>query len=189
MNPTQERKLALFLLLIVLVINGVALSAELSMGAVNGTDNVSHWALLQGMVHTIETGGNPLDFWSGEGSFGAATMRTYQPLAHALVALLYFALGKTVPLMTVFLWVRYLAIVLLPLAFFIAAGDAGAAAHDRPRRRGPGSADLHQRSLRPGLQQLRFDGTRALSTIGGRDPAAARHRLRLSRACATAGRG
>ena len=91
------------------------------MGAVNGTDNISHWALLQGMVHTIETGGNPLDFWSGEGSFGAATMRTYQPLAHALVAMLYFALGKTVPLMTVFLWVRYLAIVLLPLAFFIAA--------------------------------------------------------------------
>ncbi len=121
MNPTQERKLALFLLLIVLVVNGVALSAELSMGAVNGTDNISHWALLQGMVHTVETGGNPLDFWSGEGSFGAATMRTYQPLAHALVALLYFALGKTVPLMTVFLWVRYLAMVLLPLGFFAAA--------------------------------------------------------------------
>jgi hypothetical protein len=121
MNPTQERKLALVLLSIVLVINGVALSAELSMGAVNGSDNVSHWALLQGMVHAVETGGNPLDFWSGEGSFGAPTMRTYQSLAHALVALLYFALGKTVPLMTVFLWVRYLAIVLLPLAFFIAA--------------------------------------------------------------------
>src|SRR5260370_16800672 len=118
MNPTQEREIALVLLLIVLVVNGGALSAELSMGAVNGTDNISHWALLQGMVHAMETGGNPLDFWSGEGSFGAATMRTYQPLAHALVALLYFALGKTVPLITVFLWLRYLAMLLLPLAFF-----------------------------------------------------------------------
>ena len=45
-------------------------------------------------------------------------MRTYQPLAHLLVAAVYFALGKSVSLLTVFLWVRFLAIVLLPAAFF-----------------------------------------------------------------------
>ena len=60
------------------------------MGAVNGTDNISHWALLQGMVRYYRTRGNPLDFWSPEGSFGSATMRTYQPLAHALVVLAIF---------------------------------------------------------------------------------------------------
>jgi hypothetical protein len=122
MNPRLERKLALWVLAGVLAVNAFALSAELSIGAVNGTDNISHWALIQGMVRAVETGGNPLDFWSPEGPSGAATMRTYQPLAHSLVVLAYFALGKTVPLITVFLWVRYLAVVLLPAAFFVAAG-------------------------------------------------------------------
>jgi hypothetical protein len=121
MSPSFERKLALFFLACVLVANATALSAELSVGAVTGTDNISHWALLQSMVKAVETGGNPLDFWSPEGSFGETPMRTYQPLAHALVALVYFALGKAVPLMTVFLWVRYLSVVLLPLGFYAAA--------------------------------------------------------------------
>jgi hypothetical protein len=48
-------------------------------------------------------------------------MRTYQPLAHALVALVYFALGKTVSLVTAFVWIRYLSVVLLPAGFFAAA--------------------------------------------------------------------
>jgi hypothetical protein len=121
MSPTFERKLALFFLACVLIANAAALSAELSVGAVTGTDNISHWALLQGMVKAAEAGANPLDFWSPEGSFGEAPMRTYQPLAHALVALVYFALGKSVPLMTVFLWVRYLSVVLLPVGFYAAA--------------------------------------------------------------------
>jgi hypothetical protein len=48
-------------------------------------------------------------------------LRTYQPLAHAVVALVYFALGKSVALMKVFVWVRFLSVVLLPLSFFAAA--------------------------------------------------------------------
>ena len=104
-----------------LVANAVALSAELRVGQVTGNDNVSHLSLLKGMVRAIENGENPLDFWSPEVSFGSAPMRTYQPLSHALVALVYFALGKTVSLVTVFLWIRYLAVVLLPAGFFAAA--------------------------------------------------------------------
>ena len=48
-------------------------------------------------------------------------MRTYQPLAHGLAAFVYFGLGKSVSLMTVFLWVRYLSVVLLPLGFYACA--------------------------------------------------------------------
>ena len=121
MKVFSEQRLALMALLVVLAVNAYALSAELSIGGVTGSDNISHWSLIQGMARAAETGGNPLDFWSPEESYGAATMRTYQPLAHALVVLLYFALGKTLPLITVFLWVRYLAIVLLPAGFFVAA--------------------------------------------------------------------
>jgi hypothetical protein len=35
---------------------------------------------------------------------------------------LYFLMGKTVSLLTVFLWVKYLAIVLLPVSFSYAGG-------------------------------------------------------------------
>ncbi len=105
----------------VLVINAIALSAELRVGRITGNDNVSHLALVKGMVRAVENGQNPLDFWSPEVSFGSAPIRTYQPLAHALVVLAYFGLGKSVSLLTVFVWVRYLSIVLLPAGFFAAA--------------------------------------------------------------------
>ncbi len=91
------------------------------MAAITGNDNVSHLALVKGMVRAVENGQNPLDFWSPEVSFGSAPIRTYQPLAHALVVLVYFGLGKSVSLLTVFVWVRYLSIVLLPAGFFAAA--------------------------------------------------------------------
>ena len=99
----------------------MALSAELRVGRATGNDNVSHLSLLKGMVRAIENDENPLDFWSPEVSFGSAPVRTYQPLAHALVALVYFVLGKTVSLVTVFVWIRYLSVVLLPAGFFAAA--------------------------------------------------------------------
>ena len=118
---TGERRFAWALLCVVLVVNAIALSAELRVGRITGNDNVSHLALVKGMARAVENGENPLDFWSPEVSFGSAPIRTYQPLAHALVVLVYFALGKTVSLLTVFVWIRYLSIVLLPGAFFAAA--------------------------------------------------------------------
>src|SRR5579871_270261 len=121
MTPAHQRKLALCILVCVVALNAIGLSAELSVGAVNGSDNIAHWTLLQEMVRAAGNGDNPLDFWSPEASFGAPTVRTYQPLAHALVALTYFVFGKSVSLMTVFLWIRYLAVVLLPVGFFAAA--------------------------------------------------------------------
>ena len=93
---TGERRFAWALLCVVLVVNAIALSAELRVGRITGNDNVSHLALVKGMARAVENGANPLDFWSPEASFGSAPIRTYQPLAHALVVLVYFALGKTV---------------------------------------------------------------------------------------------
>src|SRR5262249_31377095 len=42
------------------------------------------------------------------------------PLAHFLVGAAYFASGKLVSLMTLFIWARFLAVVLLPLSFYAA---------------------------------------------------------------------
>ena len=121
MNPIQEKRLVLGLLLAVMLVQAVAIWPELTVGRITKNDNVSHFTLLEGMVQAVEQGENPLDFWSPEVAFGFAIFRGYQPLAHGIVVLIYFALGKTVSLMTVFVCVRFLAMVLLPLSFFAMA--------------------------------------------------------------------
>src|SRR5215471_953960 len=119
--PTYERRFAWSVLCLVLIVNAWALSPELQVGRLLSNDSNLHFSLLKGMVRAIENGQNPLDFWSPGVSFGSSPIRTYQPLAHLTAAGVYFALGKTVPVLTVFLWMRYLAVVLLPAGFFAAA--------------------------------------------------------------------
>jgi uncharacterized membrane protein len=121
MKPTRENLPALALLLTVLVVNALSLWPELSISRVDLNDNVLHYTLVERMVQAVERGENPLDCWSPEWSLGYPVLRTYQPLGHALVVLVYFALGKSVGLMTVFVWARFLSVVLLPLSFFAAA--------------------------------------------------------------------
>ncbi|PWU12284.1 MAG: hypothetical protein C5B51_00925 [Terriglobia bacterium] len=119
-EPAPHKRAAAVILLIVLMVNAAALWPELSVARVDLNDNVSHFTLIEGMVQAIERGQNPLDFWSPEAALGYPEIRTYQLLAHALVVFIYFALGKAVSLMTVFVWVRYLSLVLLPLSFYAA---------------------------------------------------------------------
>ena len=118
MKVNRENLPALCILLAVLALNAWALRAELHSGGADLNDNVSHFRMAAGMAAALEHGSNPLDFWSPEWSLGFPLVRVYQPLAHLLVVLVYFALGKTVTLLTVFVWVRYLSLVLLPLSFF-----------------------------------------------------------------------
>jgi hypothetical protein len=126
MKPNRENLTALCILLAVLALNAWALRAELHTGGVDLNDNVSHFRLAADMAGALAGGkhepvGSPLDFWSPEWSLGFPQVRVYQPLAHLLVVLGYFALGKSVSLMTVFVWIRYLSVVLLPLSFFAMA--------------------------------------------------------------------
>ncbi len=121
MKLSREKLFALVLLLAVLLVNAVALWHEISISRVDLNDNVYHFALTERIVQAVERGENPLDCWSPEWSMGYPVLRTYQPLAHVMVALVYFALGKSVGLMTVFVWLRFLSVALLPLSFFLAA--------------------------------------------------------------------
>jgi len=120
MNSPQAKRWSLLALAAVLAFNAAALSSELTLTRMDKNDNVDHQAMVEGMVREIEHGGNPVD-WFTESPFGYPAIRDYQPLAHSLVALIYFSLAKTVPLLAVFVWVKYLAVVLLPLSFFAAA--------------------------------------------------------------------
>jgi Dolichyl-phosphate-mannose-protein mannosyltransferase len=121
MKPRQEKILALSLLALVLIANCAGLWPELSISRIDLNDNVMHYPLVADMVETIERGGNPFDGWSPEWVLGYPVMRTYQPLGHFIVALIYFALFKSVSLMTVFVWVRFLSVALLPLTFYFTA--------------------------------------------------------------------
>ncbi len=84
-------------------------------------DNVLHLTLVQGMVHAVERGDSPFTFWSPEIGLGQPVVRYYQPGAHAIVAAVYFALWKAVPIATVFQALKVLSLALVPLSFFYVA--------------------------------------------------------------------
>src|SRR3954451_7303502 len=105
---SREEWWARVLLLAVLIVNAAGLWPDLSVSRVDLNDNVSHFAMVERMVQAVEHGDNPLDCWSPEWSFGYPMLRVYQTLPHAMTALTYFALGKTVALMTVLTWMRFL---------------------------------------------------------------------------------
>jgi hypothetical protein len=120
-DASREDWLARAVLIAVLIVNAAGLRPELSVSRVDLNDNVSHFTMVERMVQAVERGENPLDCWSPEWSFGYPMLRVYQTLPHAMTALAYFALGKTVSLMTVFVWMQFLSVMLLPLSFFAAA--------------------------------------------------------------------
>ena len=121
----REKGVSILVLAAILIVNAAAFWPELSISRVDLNDNVLHFALVDRMVQAIRNGGSPIDFWAPEWSLGYPVLRTYQPLAHGLVVLAYFVLGKSVSLMTVFVWVRFLSVVLLPLSFFAGARGLG----------------------------------------------------------------
>jgi hypothetical protein len=106
---------------LVLILNALWLIPEL-IPTPDLNDNVLHATLINGMVRTIENRGNPFDFYTPEIGLGQDIIKYYQPGAHFIVAALYFALFKLVPVATVFLWVKFLSLALLPLTFWFVAG-------------------------------------------------------------------
>jgi hypothetical protein len=117
---TREKLVSAALLLLVLVVQAIALAPELGTAQYRDNDAVSHFAMIQGMTDALNQGGNPLDFWSAETALGMPMARTYQPLSHMVVVASYFALGKSISLVTVYQWIRYLSVLLLPAAFYFA---------------------------------------------------------------------
>ena len=121
MRPKAETGTAWLVLAVVLLVNGAMLWPELTISRIDLNDNVFHFALIERIAQALDRGENPIDCWSPEWTLGYPVLRTYQPLAHLLVAGTWLALGKTVPLMSVFSRARFLSVVLLPLSFFATA--------------------------------------------------------------------
>jgi hypothetical protein len=113
-NPTI---LPRFILLLIVAVNVACLSSELTPPP-DLNDNVLHLTLINGMADAVQHGHNPFDFWSPEIALGQPIVRLYQPMSHALVVVAYYGMFKLVPLATVFVWFRFLAMVLIPLSFY-----------------------------------------------------------------------
>ena len=101
----------------VLAVSTVVLSSE-AIKTPDLNDNVLHLTIINGMVNAVEHGQNPFTFWSPEISLGQPIASMYQIGAHAIVALLYFLLFKSISITTIFVWFKFLALVLIPLSFF-----------------------------------------------------------------------
>lgn len=117
---TRPRALSALALAALVVAHGCALRAELGAWP-DLNDNVLHYTLAARVVAAIDRGESPLDFWVSEWTLGYPVPRTYQPLGHLVVAILYLALGRAVPLAEVFLSTRFLLVCLLPLTAYAAA--------------------------------------------------------------------
>src|SRR5579871_6659839 len=104
MKSSKEHIIAFSILAVVLVIHAIALAPELTISRVDLNDNVMHFGIIEDMTRAVERGDNPFDWWAPEWSLGYPVLRTYQPLAHAMVVAIYFALFKSVSLMTIFVW-------------------------------------------------------------------------------------
>ena len=122
MRMSREPLIATLLLAVTMIFTGYYLLPELTIGRYDLNDNVAHVTIVERMATTLSAGGSPMDFWVPEFTFGYPVARTYQLMPYGLVVGLYFLMGKTVSLLTVFLWVKYLAIVLLPVSFSYAGG-------------------------------------------------------------------
>ncbi|HJZ99571.1 MAG TPA: hypothetical protein VKE70_23835 [Candidatus Solibacter sp.] len=115
------KRFSLILVCALIALNAFVLWPELSINHVDLNDNVSHVTFIEDMAHAVDTGANPFDFWMPECVMGFPVFRTYQPLGHAMVVAAYFITGKSIPLIVLFSWARFLSMVLLPLAFFVFA--------------------------------------------------------------------
>lgn len=104
-----------------LALNLYWLTPELTVARFDLNDNVMHYGLAVRMAEAIEHGENPFDHWVSEWTLGYPVPRTYQPLGSFSVAAGYLALGKSVPLMTLFVWARFLLLLLFPLSVYYGA--------------------------------------------------------------------
>src|SRR5206468_4833636 len=104
--------------LLIVAANAYSLGHELAGGRFELNDSVFHYTLADRTVQAIETGENPMDYWVSEWTLGYSVPRTYPMLSYVALALLHFATGKAVSVLTLFIWAQYLLVALLPLTVY-----------------------------------------------------------------------
>ena len=81
----------------------------------SNNDDAFHWLLVQRANEALSNGENILDFWTPQLEMGFASFVHYQHLPHVAVVILDRLTFGIVPLLTMFNFVRYLLLALLPV--------------------------------------------------------------------------
>jgi hypothetical protein len=114
----KERRIALGITAIAVIAGAIALAPELDVARVDLNDSVFHFTIIDRLVQRLAAGQSVLDFWMPEWSFGFPVVRDYQPLGHWLVVLAHFATFRQVPVISVFVFVRWFLLALFPLTVY-----------------------------------------------------------------------
>jgi hypothetical protein len=94
---------------------------EFVIGRYDLNDHSFHGPIVARVAEALQHGENPLDCWMDEWALGHAVTRTYQPLPHVAVALLWLGTFKAFDLQTLFIVVRTLVLAAWPLSVYACA--------------------------------------------------------------------
>ncbi len=111
-------QLVLFLLLIPILFNSIALFPEVHYSTPAGNDLVVHHLFLERANQALSAGDNPFDHWLPELELGFPQFFYYQNLPHLTVVVLYRLLFEQVGLLRLLNLVRYLLMVGFPLTVY-----------------------------------------------------------------------
>jgi hypothetical protein len=120
-HPNSRKWIPALIVALTVAVQVDLLFHETRIGQDDLNDSVFHLALAERAV----SADNPLDFWVPEWTFGYAVLRTYQPLGTLFLAGLYLLLGKSVPMVVLFAWVKFLLLIAFPITVFFAARMIG----------------------------------------------------------------
>ena len=111
-------QLVLFLLLIPILFNSIALFPEVHYSTPAGNDLVFHHLFIERANQALSAGDNPFDHWLPELELGFPQFFYYQNLPHLAVVALYRLLFGQVGLLRLLNLVRYLLMVGFPLTVY-----------------------------------------------------------------------
>ncbi|HUY27843.1 MAG TPA: hypothetical protein VMV27_10530 [Candidatus Binataceae bacterium] len=113
------------LLAIPILFSAIGLFAEFHCPAPSLNDDVFHYLFVKRANQAISNGANPVDHWLPELELGFAQFLYYQHLPHLAIVAAYRLMLRRVSLLTIFNLVRYLLMVLFPLAVYYSMRTAG----------------------------------------------------------------
>ncbi|MCX6620430.1 MAG: hypothetical protein NTY38_05020 [Acidobacteria bacterium] len=121
MKLAREPFLAGAVLLLVCIANGISRWQDPSVSRTELHADAPHFERTDMAVRALDRGENPFAGWLARRSSSYPALLVYQPLAHGVVVALHFVFPRGLLLLDLFVWVRFLAVALLPLSFFLAS--------------------------------------------------------------------
>jgi len=113
-----SRFIPVFFLILSVSFNLCCLFPEISHITYDLNDNVFHYGLVLRLNDALKAGNSFWDCWVPYWLMGFPVFHYYQFLPHFLIIIIYYVLGKTIALFTVFKVIQYLLLATFPLSVY-----------------------------------------------------------------------